>query len=732
MNSLDEADVHQLRNVISETKEIVHLYLEVFHGLVEQIESVEKVVPYNFENIVSDNVEDCPEEETVALNTVEEKNLYEFGRLTDKTFSDGEESNKGWSEDEFTHGKKASDIFYGMPPIPDCPDPIVEPGPFHSLGPNDDMFVRQTYDNKQKLIFSLSLKATREKFQFKTKHSNKNRYEGYCEIENCSWRLYGKRLDPTDEFEIRTSNNVHTCSSLQIHPNHKHANEKVMGTILHEIMGKTRSKVWRPNEISRDLNALLEINVDYKQAWRAKKYAMELLLGSSEECFAKLPIYFHNLKRHNPGTIVYIQTDSEDCFECCFYAIGSMIRAFKRFCRKVIIMDGAHLKGAFKGTILHAVAMDGNNQILPLAHGICKKESGLTWTWFPENLYECVGDCQELTFVTDRADAIRVSIENVFPHAHHGLCAFHILGSIVHKFGKNDKTNMLFWRLVKAYKRNVFEELWYRFSSSRPQVAAYLCEIPRAKWTRAYSPSKRYDYMTSNSAESMNALSIDARKMPIIPLLEFFRRLSEEWCYKRRIEGGKRSTVLTEWAEKVVSKNEERTTGWSISGVSDALYEVHDFKHGGIVDMRQETCTCKYWEGIGLPCGHVIMVLKHLKKSNFGHLAIDAYKMETYRSTYEEPVYSLPEPCDWEIPADIMVLKPLIMDTRQAGTPRNRNHIPSQGEEPIIRRCSRCDSTTHNAATCPAFVPKKQKKARKTSRASGSNTKGKGKGTEGT
>ncbi|CAI9299534.1 unnamed protein product [Lactuca saligna] len=148
MNILDEADVHQLRNVISETKEIVHLYLEVFQGLVKQTEAVEKVVPYNVENVVSDNVEECPEEETVEVNTVEEKILYEFGRLTDKTFSDGEESNEGWLEDEFTHRKKASDIFYGMPPIPNYPDPIVEPGPFHSLGPNDDiLFVKYMITN---------------------------------------------------------------------------------------------------------------------------------------------------------------------------------------------------------------------------------------------------------------------------------------------------------------------------------------------------------------------------------------------------------------------------------------------------------------------------------------------------------------------------------------------------------------------------------------------------------
>ncbi|CAI9274110.1 unnamed protein product [Lactuca saligna] len=213
--------------------------------------------------------------------------------------------------------------------------------------------------------------------------------------------------------------------------------------------------------------------------------------------------------------------------------------------------------------------------------------------------------------------------------------------------------------------------------------------------------------MTSNSAESMNALSVDARKMPIIPLLEFFRRLSQEWCNKRCIKGGKRSTVLTEWAEKVVSENEERTTGGSVSGVSDAIYEVHDFIHGGIVDLRQETCTCKYWEGT-----------RCLQNGNVPKYVWD-------------PVYPLPELCDWEIPTEMMVVKPPIMDTRQAGRPRNRNRIPSQGEEPIVRRCSRCDSTTHNAATCLTLVPKKQKKARKTSAASGSNTKGKGtKGTQ--
>nr|KAJ0216884.1 hypothetical protein LSAT_V11C300114430 [Lactuca sativa] len=69
-------------------------------------------------------------------------------------------------------------------------------------------------------------------------------------------------------------------------------------------------------------------------------------------------------------------------------------------------------------------------------------------------------------------------------------------------------------------------------------------------------------------------------------------------------------------------------------------------------------------------------------------------------------------------------------NTHQAGRPRNINCIPSQGEEPVVRRCSRCNSTTHNAATCPTLVLMNQKKARKNSATSGSNTKGKGKGTQ--
>nr|KAJ0220167.1 hypothetical protein LSAT_V11C200068610 [Lactuca sativa] len=105
------------------------------------------------------------------------------------------------------------------------------------------------------------------------------------------------------------------------------------------------------------------------------------MMGTPEESFSKLPVYFHNLKNHNPGIVAYIKTNSKDRFEYSFFAIGCEIRAFRECCGKVIIMDGAHLKGKYKGTILYVVAMYGNNQILPIGYGIFRKETTDSWTW---------------------------------------------------------------------------------------------------------------------------------------------------------------------------------------------------------------------------------------------------------------------------------------------------------------------------------------------------------------
>ena len=48
-------------------------------------------------------------------------------------------------------------------------------------------------------------------------------------------------------------------------------------------------------------------------------------------------------------------------------------------------------------------------------------------------------------------------------------------------------------------------------------------EIGVDRWSRAHFPGVHYNIMTSNIAESINAMSRFARKLPIVGLMEYFR-----------------------------------------------------------------------------------------------------------------------------------------------------------------------------------------------------------------
>ncbi|GJT93541.1 transposase, MuDR, MULE transposase domain protein [Tanacetum coccineum] len=79
----------------------------------------------------------------------------------------------------------------------------------------------------------------------------------------------------------------------------------------------------------------------------------------------------------------------------------------------------AHLKGLYKGTNLMAVGMDGNNQIVPIAFGICKGETGSMMSCKMSNLQRSIGDNPSLLFISDRHVAIALAVQNEFPLAYH-------------------------------------------------------------------------------------------------------------------------------------------------------------------------------------------------------------------------------------------------------------------------------------------------------------------------
>ncbi|GKA19661.1 transposase, MuDR, MULE transposase domain protein [Tanacetum coccineum] len=298
---------------------------------------------------------------------------------------------------------------------------------------------------------------------------------------------------------------------------------------------------------------------------KGKHYGIQQVRGSPYEAFKMLPYYCNNLEQKNEGTVTRIKTDDKGVFEMLFIAIGASIRTFLNYLRPMLMIDASHLKGLYKGTNLVAVAINGNNQIVPIAFGICKGETGPCWSWWMSVLKECIGDNPNLLFISDRHPAIAMAVENEFPLAFHAA------------YTREDyATNMNILQIVQ------------------PDAYEKLCRAGPQRWSRAHCPLVRYNYMTSNSVESVNACSVIYRKEPVLKLAETYCAMVQEWYYKRRQLLANMTYEITDWAAHKVAKKRMKSATWVVKGVNEYQYQVSNGLVA-LVDAIQERDTIRMY-----------------------------------------------------------------------------------------------------------------------------------------
>ncbi|GKB16646.1 transposase, MuDR, MULE transposase domain protein [Tanacetum coccineum] len=198
--------------------------------------------------------------------------------------------------------------------------------------------------------------------------------------------------------------------------------------------------------------------------------------------------------------------------------------------RSLIIIDAAHLKGTNQGTNLVVVGMDGNNQIIPIATGVSQGETNESWTWFLSKLKDCIGEVPNLVIISDRHYAIILACKIVFPNSFHVYCCHHLMMNCCMQ---SEKFKVLYWKTCKTYTEEEFDKLLSYIQAVRPDAHQKLVEAGIKKWSRAKYPANRYNYITSNSVESINALTKDVRKIPITALIDWYRDRLQKWYYER-------------------------------------------------------------------------------------------------------------------------------------------------------------------------------------------------------
>ncbi|KAG7563853.1 MULE transposase N-terminal all-beta domain [Arabidopsis suecica] len=559
-----------------------------------------------------------------------------------------------------------------------------------------DITVGQEFRSKEAIQSLVEKAGHNNVFEFVVKKSEPLRYVVACsEAHNgCDWYIRAARRDTTKPFSIRTHRNIHSCSrsstSTGRRSRRKGTPTMVASLLAEDYPGKLTTPP--PKDLIDLVQGRFGVQVSYSTAWRGKKEAANDIRGTPEDGFRLVHSYMYMLEKMNHGTVSYVEVDEEQKFKYLFFALGASIEGFQVM-RKVIIVDGTHLKTAYGGVLIVATAQDPDHHHYPIAFGVVDGEKNDSWTWFLKKLKTVIPDDPQIVFISDRNQSLIKAIAEVYPSSHHGHCIFHLSQNVKLKvFGVNKAVcGKKFRECARAYTEAEFLRLYEVFSSTYPSARTYLDEwADVTKWARCYFRGEKYNIDTSNSVESINGVLERARNYSLLQLIDAIVGKIAEWFAKHRKASGllPSGQYLVPFVEKelhITIKKAKKLVVRELNG-----YNLEYSVIGGdgkiyLVDLRSKTCSCRRFDIDKYPCVHAIAATLTANKDaapelRAHDLSSKYYWIELWVLAYTRTIYPVPHNSQWVLPEEIMQQFAYPPDYEVKQGRRQETRFPSVGE----------------------------------------------------
>ncbi|XP_049358478.1 uncharacterized protein LOC125823100 [Solanum verrucosum] len=402
----------------------------------------------------------------------------------------------------------------------------------HSFSDGTNLCINQTFSNKNELQLLLAEAAVKKSFDFATLRSCTKYLKVKCVSQNFAWMLRARKYECSDRFRIYKYIGKHSCGVEHANSSHRKISIKVIASLCVNMYRDGKG----PNvkEIQTVMFNSFRCSPSYWKCWKGGMVAKEMVQGTTENGYSCLSGFAHM--------------------------------------RKVIAVDGTHLHGKYEGVLLSDVAQDTENHVYPITFCVVDKENDATWTFFFEKLKEIVVNEPDLCFISDRHKSIANSIMNVYNHAHHGYCMRHLdeNSRVNNHYGDN---LYLYYNAAKAYSSEEFDNHFVEFKNKCPATAVILeYDIGFEKWSRTHFPGNRYDVMSTNIDESLNAMLIDERKYPVASI---FNSIAKRFGELFRERDGNQFIVF----------------GGDVTSY---------------VDLLEKSCSCREYDLIKIPCAHAM------------------------------------------------------------------------------------------------------------------------------
>ncbi|KAG7569575.1 Zinc finger SWIM-type [Arabidopsis thaliana x Arabidopsis arenosa] len=508
--------------------------------------------------------------------------------------------------------------------------------------PEELLKLGKTYSSPEEFKIAVLRYSLKSRFDIKLYKSQSLKVGAKCSDTDvkCGWRCYCSYDKKKHKMQIKVYENKHICVRSGYS---KMLKRGTIAWLFSERLRKNPkiTKYEMVDEIQREYN----LTVTEEQCSKAKTKVMRERKAIHDDHFSRIWDYQAEIFKSNSETTFEIETipgptiGSLQRFHRLFICFKSQKESWKRTCRPILGLDGAFLKWDVKGHLLAATGRDGDNRIVPIAWAVVEIENDDNWDWFVRLLAVNLDlqDGRNTAVISDKQSGLVKAIHNRIPAAEHRQCAKHIMDNW--KRNSHDmELQRLFWKIARSYTIGEYTANLEALKTYNPGAAASLMNTKPMEWSRAFFKiGSCCNDNLNNLSESFNKTIRQARRKPLLDMLEDIRSQCMVRNEKRYIIAGRRKSRFTKRAHEEIEK---MIAGSQFCERSMARHNKHEISHFGgkySVDMNANTCGCRKWQMTGIPCVHAASVIIG-KKQKVEDYVSDWYTTRMWQLTYNDGI----------------------------------------------------------------------------------------------
>ncbi|XP_025625140.1 uncharacterized protein [Arachis hypogaea] len=544
--------------------------------------------------------------------------------------------------------------------------------------------VGQQFQDKDEALLSVKTYSIRRGVQYKVVESDYRRYVGKCsEFGNgCTWLIRLSLRQRKGIWEVKWYNGPHTCLATSISSDHRSLDYHVIATF---IMPMVRADAAVNIKVLQNATAAhFGFRPTYRRVWMAKQKAVADIYGDWDESYNELPRWVLGVQLTMPGTVAVLRA--------CPVRYG--------------------------GTLLVAIAQDGNSNILPVAFALVEGENAESWSFFLSHLREHVTPQLGLLVISDRHSGIKAALEApdggwLPPAAYWAFCIRHVAANFTLTFKGKDARRLL---VNAAYVKTEVEfDYWFDIlRSENPAMCDWANRIEYLLWTQYSDEGRRFGHMTTNISECVNSILKGVRNLPVCSLVKAtYGRLAELFVRKGREAEAQLGTgqQFSQYLVKCIEANLKTARCFTVTiyDRDNSEYTVAETTPTGSfslgtyrVSLGSKTCDCGYFQALHFPCPHALACC------SYSRITWQPYVHQVYRLSSVFGVYQMgftPPISEgfWPPYAGPTVIPDPNMRRAREGRPRStriRTNI-DDADPNCPKRCGLCRQTGHTRRSCP-------------------------------